>query len=280
VSSGSPVLGEMLPGLAPEQVQTIAADVPFELGPDLATLYGWHNGTTDTKAGVAQLFPGGLFLSLESAVSEYLRRVEAARRVTDDERLAEEIHHPMWFPLFLDAGGNVHVVIVGSGADSGTVWFVPLEEPELRYKVASGLADMIDFVVTCYEHGAYFIRTDNGRVDEHHDRTAALARARTKPEPKVTELAREVASDDPDAAARAFDTIKRLRFPEAVLPLIEVLDDDHPPARRRAALLLGILSDHRAVPALAAAMTDPDSSVREAAGRALDSLRGLATPEG
>jgi len=242
----SPVLDELLPGLGPEQLRSLARDVPFELGSDLEDLYAWRNGTNDSKPGVPALFPGGLFLRAQAAVAEYGERVKAARQVAPDDQLAAEIYHPRWFPVFLDAGGSVHVVEL-SEEDRGTVWFVPLEEPDLRFRAAPSLARLIEFVVACYERGAYFIRADGRDVDVDLKREAEIARQRLDPAPNVAALVQEVASLDSTAASRAFDAIRRLRFPEAVPHLTGLLDHDDPGVRRRAGLLLDILKqDHSA----------------------------------
>ncbi len=227
----SPVLDELLPGLGPEQLRSLARDVPFELGSDLEDLYAWRNGTNDSKPGVPALFPGGLFLR---------------GQVAPDDQLAAEIYHPRWFPVFLDAGGRVHVVEL-SEEDRGTVWFVPLEEPDLRFRAAPSLARLIEFVVACYERGAYFIRADGRDVDVDLKLEAEIARQRLDPAPNVAALVQEVASLDSTAASRAFDAIRRLRFPEAVPHLTGLLDHDDPGVRRRAGLLLDILKqDHSA----------------------------------
>ena len=238
----SPVLDELLPGLSPARVRSLARDVPFELGSELEALYTWHDGTNDSKPGVPALFPGGLFLRAESAVVEYAERVRTARQVTGDDQLAAEIYDPNWFPVFLDAGGNVHVVDL-SEEDRGTVWFVPLEEPELRFRAAPSLARFIEFVVACYERGAYFVRADGGDVDVDLNLEAEIARERLDPAPDVAALVQDVASPDSTAASRAFDAIRRLRFPEAVPHLTRLLDGDDPGVRRRAGLLLDILRE-------------------------------------
>ena len=263
----------LLPGLTQAQIRNLARDVPFELGHDLEVLYSWHNGTTDTMPGVPTLFPGGLFMRVQSAVHEYVQRVEIARRLASNDKEAAETYDPTWFPIFLDAGGNVHVVVL-SGDGAGGVWFVPIEEPELRFQVAPDLASTIDFVITCYERRAYFVSPDGAKVDVNARLEAEIRRGRLDPAPVVPELVRQLLSADPIVASRAFDAIRRLRFPDAVPHLIRLLDHDSPIVRRRAVLLLGALEDPTSVPALAGAMVDSEAAVREAASAALNRVQG------
>jgi cell wall assembly regulator SMI1 len=267
-------LAVLLPGLSPEQVRQLAAGLPFELGEELAELYEWHNGTNG-ESGSPGPMPGTIFLSEQDAIADYLQRVEIARKVTPDESEAPDIYHPSWFPVFLDAGGNAHVVLHG-GERNGSVWFIPSEEPELRYEAAPSLAAFLDQIAECFERGAYFIRS--GLVYNDPTLEAEILRRRLEPPPDIGRLIKDVASRTQPAASLAFDLIRRLCFPESVSPLIGLLSHQDAPVRRRAALLLGILGDPEAVQALRAATEDSDPSVRTAASGALDALRGGQQP--
>jgi hypothetical protein len=270
---GSPLLAALLPGLSPERAGQLAGGLPFQLGAQLVELYGWHNGT-DGSAGVPGLMPGTIFLSEQDAIADHSQRVEIARMVaTDesDESLALEIYDPSWFPVIIDAGGNPHVVFHGDESQ-GSVWFVPMEEPERRYEAAPSLAAFLDQVAECYERGAYFIRSGSVQVDERLE--AEIARARLDPPPDVGRLIKQVTSHEHPASSLAFDTIRRLRLPESVAPLIGLLSHHEARVRRRAALLLGVLGDRDADQALRAATEDSDPSVRQAVWGALDELRG------
>jgi cell wall assembly regulator SMI1 len=263
-------LAALLPGLSPEQIRQLAAGLPFELAEELVELYAWHNGTNG-ESGSPSLMPGTIFLSEQDAVADYLQRVEIARLVVTDESEAPEVYHPSWFPLVLDAGGNAHVVL-HRGERKGSVWFIPSEEPELRYEAAPSLAAFLDQIAECFERGAYFIRS--GLVYEDPSLEAEILRRRLDPAPDVGRLIKDVASREQPAASIAFDTIRRLRFPESVSPLIGLLSHHDGPVRRRAALLLGILGDPDADQALRAATDDSDPEVRKAASVAPHKLRG------
>jgi cell wall assembly regulator SMI1 len=271
----SPLLAALLPGLSPEQVRKLTGGLPFELGEQLAELYGWHNGTDASRPGVPGLMPGTMFLSAQDAVADYSQRVEVAHLVTTDESEAVEIYDPSWFPVVLDAGGNGHVVLHG-GDRKGSVWFIPSEEPELRYEAGPSLAAFLDQIAECYERGAYFIRSGLVHVDPSLE--AEIARTRLDPAPDVERLIKDVASREQPAASLAFDAIRRLRFPDSVSPLIGLLSHHDAPVRRRAALLLGILGDPDADQALRTAAEDSDPSVRKAASGALDTLGGGQQP--
>jgi cell wall assembly regulator SMI1 len=258
-----------------ELVRQLAGGLPFELGEQLVELYEWHNGTDASGPGTPSLMPGTIFLSEQDTIADYSQRVETSHLFATDESEASEIYDPTWFPVFLDAGGNVHVVLHG-GERNGSVWFIPLEEPELRYESAPSLAAFLDQIAECYERGAYFIRS--GLVYEDLSLEAEIARTRLDPPPDVGRLIKDVASREQPAASLAFDAIRRLRFPESVTPLIGLLSHDDAPVRRRAALLLGILGDPDAHQALRVAAEDSDPSVREAAWGALDEPRGGQQP--
>jgi cell wall assembly regulator SMI1 len=273
-AAGSPVLAALLPGLSPEQARQLAGGLPFELDEQLVELYGWHNGT-DGSAGVPGLTPGTIFMSEQDAIADYSQRVEISHLVATDEFEAPEIYDPSWFPVILDAGGNGHVVF-HSGERKGSVWFIPTEEPEMRYEAAPSLAAFLDQIAECYERGAYFVRS--GLVYDDPNLEAEIARARLDPPPDVGRLIKDVASRQQPAASLAFRTILRLRFPESVSPLIGLLSHHDAPVRRNAALLLGKLGDPDAHEALSAATEDSDPSVRKAASGALDELRGSQQP--
>lgn len=265
------MLAALLPGLSPAQVDQLAAGLPFELDEQLVELYGWRNGT-DGSSSAPDLTPGTMFLSEQDAIADYSQRVEVANMVAEDESQALEIYHPSWFPTFLDAGGNATVVLHGDERQ-GSVWFIPMEEPELRYQAAPTLAAFLDQVAECYERGAYSIYSGR-RVAVDQSLEAEIARKRLEPLPDVGRLIMDVASGEQPASSLAFDAIRRFRFPEAVPPLIGLLSYRAAPARRRAALLLGILGDTYADDALRTATSDPDPDVRKAAADALDVLHG------
>jgi cell wall assembly regulator SMI1 len=242
----------------------------LKLGQDLVALYGWHNGTRDTEAGVPELFPGGIFMSLQRSLADYQGRVETARRVASPDD-AVELFDPTWFPIFVDAGGNPHVSVTQPRAVAGSVWFVPLEEPESRYTVAGSLAEFVLLIIDLYQRGAYFVAKD-GDLGIDIKTTAAVTREHLRWKPNVPALVASVASDDPSEVARAFDAIRRLLFPEAADPLIQLMQADNPAVRRRAALLLGMLADRSASAALENALEDADASVRAAASSALSQM--------
>jgi hypothetical protein len=260
--------------LSAERVRQRAGGLPFELDEQLVELYGWHNGT-DGSAGVPGLMPGTIFLSVQDAIADYSQRVEISHLVATDDVEALEIYDPAWFPVILDAGGNGHVVFHG-GERKGSVWFIPMEEPDRRYEEAPSVAAFIDQIAECYERGAYFIRS--GLVHADQDLEAEITRTRLVPPPDVGRLIREVGSRNQPAASLAFDTILRLRLPESVSPLIALLRHHDAPVRRRAALLLGVLGDPAADEALREAAEDPDASGRKAASNALVQLRAGHQP--
>lgn len=268
-------MAALLPGLGQEQTRQLAGALPFELDEQLVELYGWHNGADESISGRPDLMPGTMFWSEQDAIDDYSQRVEIAHQVATDESEALAIYDPSWFPVFVDVGGNVHVVLHG-GESKGSVWFIPSEEPELRYQAAPSLAAFLDQVAECYEKGAYFIRSGSVHVDPSLE--AEIARARLDPSPDVGQLIKDVASREQPAASLAFSAIRRLRFPESVAPLIGLLSHHDAPVRRRAALLLGVLGDPDADQGLRAATEDPDPEVRKASAGALDELRGGRHP--
>lgn len=267
------VVPQLLPGLPADRIRTLTASFPPQLEPDLVELYSWHDGTSDSEWGVPELFPGGTFLGLEQSIAQYQIRVETARRVASPDH-ADELYDPSWFPLFLDAGGNLHVSATQPRALAGSIWFVPLDEPELRYTVASSLSKFIALIIELFERGAYVVESD-GTVNADYRAVAAVMRQRVTPKPNVRALVADLRSDDSQQVLRAFDTLRRFLFPEAVEPLTEAIGSANPIVRRNAVLLLGMLGDNRAViRALESALADEDASVRAAAISALGQRNG------
>lgn len=236
----APIVQQLEPGLMAARVRAHAASLHLQLEPEVVDLYAWHDGTRNLDApGVPQLFPGGLFLSLERAMENYRESVDTALRIAGPDDAAD-LYDPAWFPLFVDAGGNVHVSVMQPRAIAGSIWFIPLGEPELRYAVAGNLVAFVELVVELFERGAYMVEPD-GALSTDYRAVAAIMRRRMIPKPNVPVLVADLESADHRRALQAFDTIRRLLFPEAVEPLIEATRSPNPVTREMATQLLGMI---------------------------------------
>ena len=91
-------------------------------------------------------------------------------------------------------------------------------------------------------------------------------------ERELTDVAR--GDDDPMLRAAAFDTLRALRYREAVPAAVAGLADPHEAVRAEAALLLGDLGDTSVAGELETGTADADPGVRAAAARALGLLLG------
>jgi len=137
---------------------------------------------------------------------------------------ATEIFDPAWFPILVDAAGNLSVV---ERLGAGRVLTLDREQPEFRGEAARSLTEFLD-----------------GIVRDEADRKPP------SPNDPVADLVLDLESDRPEKRLRAVRELTRKRPPAAFDPLVAMLDSTDGEARRQAALVLGQLHDRRAIPIL------------------------------
>jgi cell wall assembly regulator SMI1 len=269
-----PIVSSLQPGLAEEVVARLLSRVPYDLPPDLSELYKWRNGAQESAAS-RELFPGGMFLALSQAVTTYQGLVAAATEASKNSGLdVKDVYDPCWMPMFIDAGGNLHAIKVGNDPDVGSVWEIPIEDPQNRRVISENLRDFIDTITRRWENGTYYLSQDGGMPRESYPRLAAERRANDDPKADIQLLVRQLGSEDSKERARSLDLLKRYLFPEAVQPLISLLGHGNPEIRSDAVAILAQIGDTAAVPALVKARQDSDSRVRARVEWALRELRG------
>ena len=113
-----------------------------------------------------------------------------------------------------------------------------------------------------------------GSLDTRMRAVEALGQLRT---PVVLERLREAITDDQESFVRRFALIEYAEAAgkEAFTPLIIALQDDDAWVREDAAMYLGKLGDVRAIPALKAALSDPNPETAAAVQNALASLQAI-----
>lgn len=117
-------------------------------------------------------------------------------------------------------------------------------------------------------------------TDPRKRRAAAVGLGRARTNDAVPALVQALEDGDSGVRQRAVQGLGRHGGPGAVAPLSRaLLEDAEPRVRRLAATSLGMIPDERAWLALLEAQSDTDTTVREAAKRALGSLerRGIGT---
>jgi HEAT repeats len=254
-----PIAHLLQPGLAGETIERLASTVPFPMPLQAQALYRWRNGARAADA-TSQLFPGGMFLPLASAVTAYHDFRKASRDAPrGDAAEAQQIYDMGWFPLFIETSGDPHVVVMGDLPGAGEVWYVMIQDPTGRRLVGHN------------------IDAETRNPAEDLPKLAAEHRAAEKPEIDVTKLVNSLASKEPRVRAHALQTLKRFLFPESVAPLTMLLSNSDPIVRADAASLLGQAGDRKAIPALMATENDPDPSVRLMVSSALTELRKSRT---
>jgi cell wall assembly regulator SMI1 len=260
------------PGLAGEAIERVLSRIPHTAPPELVALYRWRNGAGTISAN-SQLFPGGTFLPLADAVRAYQQLVEGATAATRDTEVElTEVYDPRWFPIFVDSAGNPHVMTLGQDAGAGSIWYVPIEDATDRQLAAQNLRDFVDVVVSRWENGAYYLDKATGIPCQSWSKLAAERRAADKPQVDVSVLVKDLAATDALSRARSLRLLKEFLFPEAVEPLVALLNHPSPNVRRDAASLLGQIGDPKAIPALVSARRDRDGAVREGIEWALREL--------
>jgi len=94
-------------------------------------------------------------------------------------------------------------------------------------------------------------------------------------DPRVIDALVKALGYEYNTAHAAAETLKKLRDPRAVEPLIRIVEDDgnkglgYDYRRRFAVQILGVLGDPRAIPALANALHDDEEDIRKAARESL-----------
>jgi HEAT repeat protein len=83
-----------------------------------------------------------------------------------------------------------------------------------------------------------------------------------------------LSAERPEVRMAAATVLGRIGDPEAVGPLVDLLDDPEPQVRSRGARALGRIRDRRATDALGRRLDDPSPAVRRAAAVALGALGG------
>ena len=106
-------------------------------------------------------------------------------------------------------------------------------------------------------------------------RGGVQAPAPAAPAPVYPDLLEMLRDQDPRIRRRAAIAVGRVGLPEAAEPLVSVLKDDDPDVRQMVAFGLGLLGDRAATGALTEALGDADWRVR---GRAVEALGRIADP--
>ncbi len=134
-------LDSLLPGIGPDPVRSTLNAAGFKSTPDLESWFGWHNGSSASTIGVAQILPGYYQLSVDEAVA-----TAATFREFPGWNGA-------WLPLLADGGGYFYLVDQSVGPDGPVREFM---HDQAEYPIQySSLATFVATVAEAYEQRVF-----------------------------------------------------------------------------------------------------------------------------
>lgn len=172
-----PIVDAWQPGLDPEQARTaVDRELGLQLPVEAETWFAWHDGVDPSRYGrdgvwmvASDLFP----MPLSRCIGEYHRRRRLAERLEEPPAIpADDIWHPLWFPLlgyisedlvFLDtnvppgAAAPVHIKYAHDA---------PSESHQPR---VPSLTDAVSVWVRMFDEGRYRFDPSTGRLDADTD---------------------------------------------------------------------------------------------------------------
>lgn len=212
------------PGLDRGAIRERTAALPFDFPDDLLDLYAWHDGMPG-----ADILPGLSFISLDDAIERY----ELATEMLSQGLGPWELD---WFPI-LESGGCNHFVRCGR-VEHGAVWYLCPEFSDLGW-AADSLTDWIEWCVRVYEEGAMYVDPARGRTIDAQ-KSAAILRDLEITQPDVEALVAALTAADELQRVRARNRMIAYKYPEAVEPVLELLQaDDHEVVASAAKILAG-----------------------------------------
>lgn len=144
------VSGKLLqPGLSENNIREKITTLPITFPKEIFELYQWKNGIAgnhDARIGQQEIFPLGIFDSLEETIQTY-------KYYTSKGHFSLNL-----FPLFSSGGGDF--VLVNLDSDSTQYGYIYLYSPVLYHEdlesMYSSLNNLFNCVLECYQAGAYY----------------------------------------------------------------------------------------------------------------------------
>ena len=162
---GSPLRSYLQPGLSAAQIKREAEQRDASLHPDVATLFGWHDGFEAERWRAdevnIQLLPGFEFRPLSDALDQF----ELSRSTAGDLSAKwgglkqDEVWAATWFPVVSLDGRSIFVS--ADPGDYGSVWYDPLQDE--KHRIFDSLTDAVDSVRAKLRDGSLTV-TDGGFI--------------------------------------------------------------------------------------------------------------------
>ncbi|MDP9933828.1 hypothetical protein J2T11_000152 [Paenarthrobacter nicotinovorans] len=152
-----PVSKLLKPGISAESIRDRLSNRDLSPGPDLETLYGWHDGTQVHPGAILNdlhLLPGYFFLSLDDALEVYERFVDQFQE------------NPNWFPILAD-GGSSYSFVDCSNVTEQPVYRFNFDDDEHKVEFRS-IRDMLATYAEAYIKGFFFV-DENGWIEMDDD---------------------------------------------------------------------------------------------------------------
>lgn len=292
--AGIPLVASLAPGLSRPEIDAIAAPLPGRLPSEVIDYFEWRNGLAPDRGADLELFPEGIPLALDEAVTLYRMQREVAEQIAKQSGVpSDDLWHERWFPLFHNGAGDFHLTQLVPGLAAASPVHAVNNDDRQTTRSYDSLTALIEHVAARWKAGAYSI-SDEGVVEEAPPEKApdavdaVIASLRHPEEHERWNAARSLgelrdpraipglirALDDPvDVVAKqAATSLGLMKARDAIAALIDALERSGPQTRNVSAWALGEMTAEAAREALTRALDDPLGMVRQSAAAALERL--------
>jgi hypothetical protein len=163
-------LVELNNGLNEFDIKQLLTSVSLPINEEIIYLYSWRNGVSFDNKEIShlELFPEGIFLSLEDAIKTYRISV-----------FQESLWEDLLFPLFTNGAGDYY--LFDMNVESETKGMILLYAPSLLLAenpqtIFDSLESFINTVLECYKQKAFKIIDNDGYIDIDYELREQIAK--------------------------------------------------------------------------------------------------------
>jgi hypothetical protein len=263
-NTGVPLVASLAPGLSRADIDRKVAALPGQLASEVVEYFEWRNGLTLDREVDIELFPQGIPMSLDEAVTHYDAQRHFAAQIAAQAGLPpDDIWNESWFPLFHNGAGDFYLTLLGRPATATSPVHAVTNEDRQATLEHDSLTALIAHASARWRSGAYAV-SDEGILQEQ--------RAPGDPDTVDAHMA---ALRDPDDGIRwtAARALGDLGDPRAIPALVRALGDADDLVAKTAAASLGLLKAEDAVAALIGALERGGHQTRATSAWALGELK-------
>lgn len=292
--AGVPLVASLAPGLSRREIDAGASALPGRLAAEVIEYFEWRNGLAPDRGADLELFPEGIPMDLEEAVTLYRMQRDAAEQVAKQAGVpSNDLWHERWFPLFHNGAGDCHVTALAAGPAATSPVHAINNDDRQTSRTYDSLTALIEHVTARWKSGAYSI-SEAGVVaeapaakapdavdailvslqhpDEHERWNAARSLGELRDPRAIPGLIRALEDPADVVAKTAAASLGLMKARDAIAALVQALERSGPQTRNVSAWALGEMKAEAARDALTRALDDPLGMVRQNAAAALQRL--------